>query len=303
MFKVGLVDLDTSHPKSWLPTWRTIAGTRVSSVCDGGAVYDPGYAKGFAAEEGIKEAYDSPEEMVAAVDGAVIHSCNWDVHLERAQPFIAAGKPVFLDKPVVGNFTDVQRLRSLVEQGADIIGGSALRYAQEVTDFAAENPPESVYTLFATCPNDWFNYGIHGYELVLGVMGPGVESVRMLDGGDDPALIQMNYGDGRRAVLQLRTPKGRFHITASCRNGIHSVAVGTKNVYAPLIHNIAAHFKGESPFPVDTEQMLESCLAALAAIRSRETGERVRLADVDESFPGYDGNAFEAEYRAMKRSA
>ena len=36
--------------------------------------------------------------MVAAVDGAIVHSCDWDTHITKARPFVEAGKSVLIDK-------------------------------------------------------------------------------------------------------------------------------------------------------------------------------------------------------------
>lgn len=301
--RIGLVDLDTSHPASWLPILRRRSDVRIAAVCDGQAVHDPGYAAEFAQQRDIDRAVESPEAMVDYVDAAIIHSCNWDLHLERAEPFIQAGKPVFLDKPIAGNMRDIRSLQRLAAQGADIIGGSSLRFANEVTEFAEKHPADEICTLFATCPNDEFNYGIHGYEMVLGAMGGGIESVRRL-GGADPFRIQLSFEDGRQAFLQLKSPAGGFFFAASTRQSVESVTVaGGIELYAPLIDRIVDHFAGVRPYPLAIDAMLEPCLAALAALRSLESGEPVRLEDLCDQDLGYDGAQFAAEYRRLRRGA
>ncbi|MCB0128574.1 MAG: hypothetical protein KDE58_40190, partial [Caldilineaceae bacterium] len=96
--KIGLVDLDTSHPQNWVPIIRDL-GHSVVGVWDGGAVHPPGYADQFAATHGIRHVFEDLGAMVDAVDCAIIHSCDWDTHIAKAQPFVEAGKALLIDKP------------------------------------------------------------------------------------------------------------------------------------------------------------------------------------------------------------
>ncbi len=99
MLKLGMVDLCTSHPGSWMKIIKEMDDVEVVAVHDSGSVRPEGYAAEFAAEENIEIVCDTLEDMVGVVDGALIHSANWDIHVAHAMPFIEAGVPVFLDKP------------------------------------------------------------------------------------------------------------------------------------------------------------------------------------------------------------
>ena len=63
------------------------------------------------------------------VDGVIVHSANWDKHIEQVSPFIAADKSVLIDKPIVGNRRDADQLLEWARQGKRITGGSSLRFA------------------------------------------------------------------------------------------------------------------------------------------------------------------------------
>ena len=296
MLRIGFIDLDTSHPAAWLPIVRRSQKADVVAICDMGDVRGPGYAAQFAKTHGIPHACASPEEMAERVDAAVILGCNWDAHLERARPFVEAGKPVFIDKPVVGRMQDVELLDRWLKSGADIIGGSAVRYAPQVERLRAEVGPENIYSLFATCPGDIFHYGIHSYELVTAVMGGGIAAVTYV-GGERPAVFRLRYGDGRQALIQLETPAGRAHMIVSHTRGVDAVDLSRKDPYGPLIGHMLAHFRRERPFPTPTRLLLECCRAAIAGRLSRETGTEVPLSTLP-SDAGYDGNAFARAYRA-----
>ena len=47
--KLGMIDLDTSHPRNWLRVLREM-GHDVVCAFDGGTVYPEGYAEEFAGE-------------------------------------------------------------------------------------------------------------------------------------------------------------------------------------------------------------------------------------------------------------
>ena len=56
---------------------------------------------------------------------AIVHSCNWDLHVSRAAPFVAQGKAVLIDKPIAGRLRDLQQLRTWADAGVRITGGSS----------------------------------------------------------------------------------------------------------------------------------------------------------------------------------
>src|SRR4051794_10827441 len=107
--KVGLVDIDTSHPENWIPFLREM-GHEIVALWDGGSVHSGNYVREFATLHKIPKVMDRLEEVVDRVDCAIIHACNWDLHVQRASPFVAARKSVLIDKPLAGRIGDLQQL-------------------------------------------------------------------------------------------------------------------------------------------------------------------------------------------------
>src|SRR4051794_4670849 len=114
--RIGLVDLDTSHPAAWIPILREM-GHEVVGVFDAGAVHPSGYAERFAEERSIPRVFARVRKMVDHVDCAIVHSANWDTHVESARPFVEASKAVLIDKPLAGNASDLNQLRDWARQG------------------------------------------------------------------------------------------------------------------------------------------------------------------------------------------
>ena len=214
--KIGVVDIDTSHPQNWIPIERTL-GHDVAGLWDGGSVHPPEYVQQFAADHGIPRVFESLEEMAGEVDCAIIHSCDWDTHVDKARPFVEAGKAVLIDKPMAGRLSHINQLKTWIRQGARITGGSSLRFCYETRDWLGQ--PESArgvpHTVVCGCGVDEFNYGIHAYSMLVALMGTDVDSAKYL-GSNGQRQIEVVWKDGRRGILTIGKPVGGrwlpFHV-------------------------------------------------------------------------------------------
>jgi hypothetical protein len=301
--RIGLVELDTSHPGSFLPILREM-GHEAVAVYDGGAIYPDGYAAKFASDNGIPSVCNTLEELVPLVDMAIIHSCNWDVHVERARPFVEAGKGVFIDKPLAGNVRDLRQIVKWAEEGARITGGSALRYCPEVRGWHEHGiaKEEWVYAL-AGCAVDEFNYGIHAYSLLHGLMGPGVRSVRALGSSGGQRQMELTWEDGRAGVVCVGKTAGYlpFYANVVTQKRADYIHVDNRKLYRGLLEATLPYFAGEAPAPLPVGQLIEVELAAIAANLSYEQGgAAVSIAEIPESYAGYDGAAFAVSYKELK---
>jgi len=306
--KIGHVDLDTSHPENWIPIEKEL-GHEVLGVWDGGSVWPEGYAAEFAARLGVPKVYASLEAMAEEVDLAIIHSANWDLHLPRARVFVEHGKGVLLDKPIAGNLRDIYELREWAQNGARVSGGSSLRFASEVQAFLAEDSERRGEPAFAFvgCGVDEFNYGIHAYSMLLGLLGPGVESVRYL-GSHGQKEIELVWADGKRAVLVVGAPSGGrwlpFYATVVSDRAINHIVADASKLYRALLEALLPYYAGDKPAPLPFEALIQPELAALAARQSwQQEGRRVFLSDLRLDDPGYDGAAFAAGYRLQRLAA
>ncbi|HMK39412.1 MAG TPA: oxidoreductase, partial [Bacteroidota bacterium] len=70
MIRIGLVDLDTSHPKAFTDILRTMPGVDVTALWDGRDVWPEGYDRQFAADNNIPRVCSALEEMPDHVDAA-----------------------------------------------------------------------------------------------------------------------------------------------------------------------------------------------------------------------------------------
>lgn len=302
--QIGIVDLDTSHPQNWVPILRQL-GHEVIGVWDGGSVHPTGYAQKFAADHAIPHVFETLDDMVGAVDCAIIHSCDWDTHVVKAQPFVEAGISVLIDKPLAGNLRDLNQLRVWVEQGARITGGSSLRFAVETQQWLAHPVAErgTPNTVLCGCAVDEFNYGIHAYAMLNGIMGGGVQSVCHLGQGVQ-RRIRLEWPDGRSGLLVIGAAAKwmPFYTTIVTERDCVYYQADAGKLYRALLVATLPYLAGESAQPpLTVDDWLEPELCALAARQSWLNGDReVRLSDLTETDSGYDGKAFAEQYRKAK---
>ena len=302
--RVGMVDLDTSHCELFAPLVNATDDLRVTAVWDGGAVHPAGRAARFAAEYGIPQVCANLDEVVAGVDVGMVMGQDWDLHVERARPFLEAGKPVFIDKPIVGRMADVAALIELSERtGVPVMGGSSLRYAPGLDGLRRLVDAGEVVSAFASGPHDRFNYGTHAAGMVGGVFGPGMRAVRHLASGATE-LHLVEHVSGARIVLQLGTPDGwdySFFIAVTTRAGVHSVNLPLDDALSDVLNQALleafARFARGGPPPVPLGELLEEVTLPIAAAEARRTGRRVELASLPPG-AGFDGAAFTRQYAA-----
>ena len=300
MLRIGLVDLDTSHPQAFTKILRTIPGVEVTALWDGRDVWPGGYDRRFASENNIPLVCSALEEMPDHVDAAMIHGTNWDTHIGKALVFMKAKKPVLIDKPVVGSVRDCDRLMNMREKyGTAVFGGSSLRYAAEITALRdAVRARDDLVSVVASGPGDFFSYGIHTTEMLQGFAGAGIRTVKGVTRAGTPVLT-VEFGNGLAATLYLQMGFHEWSLCAYTTSGLRTAIVNTERLYEPFLRNFVTLLCGGS-VGFDLAAPLEAVRVHIAAKIALEKGTEVSLDDLPPD-AGFNGRAFAAEYAAAKR--
>ncbi|MFA7230538.1 MAG: Gfo/Idh/MocA family oxidoreductase [Victivallaceae bacterium] len=308
-FKLGLVGLCTSHPEGWVPiikqmTAEGIVDVEVVAAWDSGETRPAGFAAEFCKKFDIPHALEKMEDMLPLVDGVIVHTTNWDRHIEQGRPFVDAGKAVLMDKPIIGNLKDANIFLDWMKQGKRVTGGSSLRFCQEVQDFLAKPVAErgEVHTAYAAIGVDDFNYGIHAYSIICGLMGPGIQSAQYL-GSSKQKQIMLQWNDGRIVLLTIgKSAWLPFNVTAVTDKNVFQISVDNSRIYRSLLEAELPYLSGKTEVkPLSIENILEPELAALAARTSwLNNGQKVFITDLRQDDSGYDGDQFAREYRRAR---
>jgi len=223
------------------------------------------------------EIVDSIDALLEKVDVVMILSIDGRTHLEQARPVFAAGKPVFIDKPIAASLAEAIEIFRLAQQfHVPCFTSSSLRFADRTRNIRQDPQLGELVGCdqYAPCtlePHhpDFFWYGIHGVEPLFTIMGPGCVSVtRVHTPGTDLAVGVWN--DGRIGTFRgIRQGKRGYGSTVFGSKGI--VPGGTFDGYEPLIVEIIKFFKtGISP--VSEAETLEIFAFMEAAEQSKREG-------------------------------
>ncbi|MFU8868944.1 Gfo/Idh/MocA family protein [Natronococcus sp.] len=187
MIELGVLGLDTSHPETFARILDGRADASIAAVWDGGAVRENGYEREFC-EQYDATRYDDPHAMIDDVDAAMVLAVDWNDHRDLATPFLEAGVPTLIDKPVAGSVADVTAIERAAARGdAPLFGGSALPFHPSVSSLA----DATLETAFSVGYGDTFYYGVHL-----------VDSIRLL-AGTDWTRVTPNRGPGRVATIDF----------------------------------------------------------------------------------------------------
>ncbi|MEI6875121.1 MAG: Gfo/Idh/MocA family oxidoreductase [Spirochaetota bacterium] len=95
---------------------RGIPGAKGTHICcTGSGEFVAGYA---ARSSLIPRIVERPKAVIGKVDAVIIATDIGSEHVERARPFVEAGIPIFVDKPLVDNARDLTVFNAWVEQGS-----------------------------------------------------------------------------------------------------------------------------------------------------------------------------------------
>ena len=304
MFKFGAITIDTSHPKAFAK--KLAEGERGRYI----AVYNNGFrgedeVNAFAEFNNLKVC-SSLEELADQVDIGMVHSCNWDKHLSYVAPFIERGKPVFIDKPLVGNLKDARKLVELVNSGAKILGNSALRYCYEVQNVHAtlqENNAKILHVNVSVGNNE-FDYAIHSFEMVCALLNDRPVDARHLgasQAGDQVCdSYFLTFAGGATAVINSVKPKYTgFHVTVltDVRTADSCFNVDTSKLYEAMLIEVCNELEGKENKLAPMEDQILPIKAALACKASKLAGGKtISLDDPCLEDISFDGYAFEETY-------
>lgn len=284
-FKIGMIGLDTSHVIAFSKVLNATNSTYGCKVVAGVPMVSEDiasskdriekYTAQLRDEFGVK-IVGSIEEMLPLVDGVMVEAVDGRPHLNQARPVIAAGKPIFIDKPVAGNLADaIEIFRLAEEKGVPCWSSSSLRFAPWALEARAGSVGQVLgCDAFSPCSleehhPDLYWYGIHGVELLFTVMGPGCKSVRRVNTPDFDQVTGV-WNDGRI---------GTFRGTRKGKHDYGAIIFGSKKVvpnvgyggYEPLLAQVAEFFKTKK-VPVDSKETIEICAFMSAADESKKRG-------------------------------
>ena len=253
----------------------TIPGAKVTHVCCQG---DGGFeAEDVARFASIPTIVEKPTDVIGAVDAVIIATDFGGDHAARAQPFVEAGLPVFIDKPLTDNAPDLKIFMDWVASGKPIMSSSCMRYTKEFAPYRhSTHDLGELRFVNITTAKSWERYGIHALEAIYPILGPGFLTAQNT-GTLDRNVVHLTHRRGVDVIVVANKDMyGGFGCLQLCGTAGKAQTAYSDTFFAfktQLEAFIDYLRTGVRPFPFS--ETVELMQLVIAGIRSREQGGRV----------------------------
>jgi len=129
---------------------------------------DKASSEHVAKASNIETVVNDYHEMIGNVDGVLLARDDPENHKEFATPFIEAGLPIYIDKPIATDMKQLGYFKSVEKYTNQIFSCSALRYAKEYV-LTAEDLEEvgNIEYIDAYTMKSWKKYAVHLIDPVI----------------------------------------------------------------------------------------------------------------------------------------
>ncbi len=299
MFRIGILGSDNSHADRFSeilnlpdhPAYLPGSGAQVVAIWG----QEEERTRQVAANNRIPTIVANPLDMLGQVDAVLCVTRHGGLHRELVVPYLEAGVPTFIDKPLAVEPADARAIVAAAQaNGTPFSSFSTVRFATSMQQFAQEaaavQPRVGVYSGPATRRNIYGGvvfYAIHSIEMMLMLQGTGVASVLAVEGpavdehGNGNMTAVCTYSDGGMGTLEL-TVDAKYGFTATIlgREGFAHRHLDISDCYREGMKRILPCLRGEADPGVTPAAMIEAVQIAAAIERSLDEGRPVALSEL-----------------------
>lgn len=176
-----------------------ISGARVTHIW----TQDRSLSLHIAAATRIGTIVDRFEDMLDEVDAVLLARDDAERHIEFALPFLRAGMPIYIDKPLALSCSDAYTLLSAQRYTGQLYTCSALRYAKEFQLSTAERASiGSIKQIHAITPKSWEKYAVHVIEPALQLLDAGENTfVSKSFRTEDSTTLMAKFSTGQQLLV------------------------------------------------------------------------------------------------------
>src|SRR5271157_929495 len=133
-------------------------------------------------------------EFVGKVDAVIIARDDYQTHFQMAMPFLETGLPVFVDKPLSVEVSELRAFKPYLESG-QLMSCSGMRYSRELDEPRADLAAYGRLKLIrGAIVLSWEKYGVHLLEAALAITPAHPVSVRMVPAEHASAVVRLDDG-------------------------------------------------------------------------------------------------------------
>ncbi len=241
---------------------------------------DADIAQSIAKTAGITNVVTQAEDMIGQVDAIILSRDDPENHVAMAKPFIDAGIPIFIDKPLASTLADLAYFSGEVAKGKFIMSCSSMRYSVEARNTKIEFPTLGKLELItATGKKDWTKYGVHMLEGVFMLLDDATPLTVKHIGEAGKDIVHITFSGGLQVIVNLFYDiAGTFQISVFGQQSWRLIEI--KNSYAMFRDNIIEFIRSvqEGKPRLDfakTENIIRTLIAASQSLA--EGGTTIHL--------------------------
>jgi hypothetical protein len=305
MLRVGIVDIDTTHPWAIANYINATEKAQVVAVSDSGETWPKEHVQEFARRlTPPAQVLENAGEMLGKVDAAMFCGNRYDLRVEQVRPFLDAGLPVYIDKPAVGTLSDVRQLEKYVELGARLLMGSSLPLCPELKEVWRRVSAGSPCGVTVVGWRSLLEYGIHATDAALNIMQSYPQRVRW--GAFGPTeCVWAELANGQDLLLYTGLAQCQWQVTCMTADGLYSTMLNLgafRGSHYDLLAQAFVEMAQTGLTRIPPRWHLEGIKLLIAAKRSRDESRTVALEELQES-DGFDGQEYAEAYRAIASQA
>lgn len=141
----------------------------------------------------IEHIADNYTDLTGKVDAILLARDDAENHYETALPFIKAGLPIYIDKPLALDIKTANKIFSMQKYKGQVFSCSALRYAKEFQDVSVNK------LLIAETPKSWDKYAVHIIEPSLKIAG--VKADKIAEFKKDGNTLKIKWESGLNTLF------------------------------------------------------------------------------------------------------
>jgi predicted dehydrogenase len=300
MFRIGILGSDNSHADRFSeiinradhPAYLPNSGAKVVAIWG----QEAERTAQVASNGQIEQVVATPEAMLGGVDAVFCVTRHGGLHRELVTPYLEAGIPVFIDKPLAVDPDDARAIVRVAQaKGVPFSSFSTVRFSRSTQNFAeacaklggvrvgSYSGPASRRNIYGGT----IFYAIHSIEMMLMIQGTGVawvdaqEGPAVDEGGNGNISVTCGYAEGALGILAL-TVDAKYAFTAHAigREGLAYRALDISDCYHEGMKAILPALRGEQSAGVAPEAMIEAVQIGAAIERSLDENRRVPLSEL-----------------------
>lgn len=281
MYRIGIIGSENSHAMAFSEIFNNTDRYPDMRVV---GIYgeDAAESRRVAEKCGVELIVGRAGDMLGRVDAMMVTSRNGALHADYARPFIEAGLPTFIDKPIANGGAEAYDMLKLArDKGVPVMGGSSVKFTDTVLALkaaaATAAKEDKLVGGHVWAPvqmvnpyGNFYFYASHLMEVAMMIFGfePGaVQAVRREKGvgvvlAYDRLCVQLSYTDKVYG----------YGATVLTADGADTRAISLEACYDAEVEHFADMLR-HGKMPQTIEEMALPVFALNAVEKAYETGE------------------------------